>query len=890
MKRNFLIFILILMSIVTLAQVRDTVPAGKYRIITVGTRDYIKKNDFEVRVTSPTGVLIADTVFYVPSTAPNDTITTLMNARPSKKKAAILLQRGSNERKLTITVPKDSIILATYGSGSNPVISGFTTVTGWTNYGGGIYSKAISPESKPNVLMIDGVQYGYGRTPNEGSYYTYESFSTTVSITDNQLASSPDFDGAEVYIYKNEFKTDRCLITSHSGTTITYTRLVGGGTNYSGTNGEKYFIQNDIDCLDAFGEWAYLSGTLYVYFGATNPTTVTTKVSTIDHLIENTTNDYITIKNMTFEGSNSSSIYSSSTSSNYITVNNCTFNNSGGDGVTLNGSNATVTYNTFSNIAGNNENTTYYRGGTICIEGQNSNVSNNTINDNAMIEGIALNSLYMIPITIGNDNYSALYNTIDSTAYMGIYATNEATSGTIQYNRINASCQLLPDAGSIYMGHVHDGSLIKNNIVLNSGGNGIYIDEYAQGIRVEDNVVYNSEADGIKVHKGSRDTITGNLLYANEVGLNFTMWVNEDTLKNNYWAENIIVADTLHDVTELINRYQSGNDIGTGENNYYFGGADSSLFITNIYGSTPDDYLSDWKSVLGTDDGSNYEFKVYGDNVKFNYNNTKSPINIYQADSATDYLGNIYVDTTFTIQPFTGKVLFENFDIAEPDYLYGNFMQESFENTGSPGYDASGWVEVIGANTGNAVDENNTGTPPTGGGSQILRTSSNTTPTADATNSRAYTTFNSTGSINAVQSMYVDGWVYIEAHGLSTLTAAACVHLLDSTAAANPCIQLNVYNEAGTLKWYVSTYTNGATSNYTSSVTLTTGTWYHVKLKYDIANMTYGAWIGDTELISGSLTGTVRVNIDRIRLGVNATRELDVRYDLFNADTGTFSD
>lgn len=227
---------------------------------------------------------------------------------------------------------------------------------------------------------------------------------------------------------------------------------------------------------------------------------------------------------------------------------------------------------------------------------------------------------------------------------------------------------------------------------------------------------------------------------------------------------------------------------------------------------------------------------------------------------------------------------------TEPDYLYGNFMQESFENTGSPGYDESSWVEVIGANTGNAVDENNTGTPPTGGGSQILRTSSNTTPTADATNSRAYTTFNSTGSINAKQTMYVDGWVYIEAHGLSTLTAAACVHLLDSTAAANPCIQLNVYNEAGTLKWYVSTYTNGATSNYTSSVTLTTGTWYHIKLKYDIANMTYGAWIGSTELISGSLTGSVRVNIDRIRLGVNATRELDVRYDLFNADTGTFSD
>jgi len=235
-------------------------------------------------------------------------------------------------------------------------------------------------------------------------------------------------------------------------------------------------------------------------------------------------------------------------------------------------------------------------------------------------------------------------------------------------------------------------------------------------------------------------------------------------------------------------------------------------------------------------------------------------------------------------------VLFENFDIAEPDYLYGNIVQESFENTSTPGYDASGWVEVIGANTGNEVNENSTGTPPTGGGSQILRTSSNTTPTADATNSRAYTTFNSTGSINAVQAMYADLWVNVEGHSLSSLTAAACVHLLDSTAAANPCIQLNVYNEAGTLKWYVSTYTNGATSNYTSSVTLTTGTWYHVQMKYDITNMEYGVWINGTEIISAALTGTVRTNIDRLRLGVNATRELDVRYDLINLDTGRFRD
>jgi len=114
MKKILLIFVLALVSMITLSQVRDTVPAGKYRIITVGTRDYIKKNDFEVRVTSPTGVLIADTVFYVPSTAPSDTVATLMTAAANHGKAAILFQRGSSKN-TTIAISQDSLIFGSYG-------------------------------------------------------------------------------------------------------------------------------------------------------------------------------------------------------------------------------------------------------------------------------------------------------------------------------------------------------------------------------------------------------------------------------------------------------------------------------------------------------------------------------------------------------------------------------------------------------------------------------------------------------------------------------------------------------------------------------------------------------------------------------------------------------
>ncbi|KAF0234975.1 MAG: parallel beta-helix repeat-containing, partial [Prolixibacteraceae bacterium] len=48
------------------------------------------------------------------------------------------------------------IIYGAWGDGANPVISGFTTITGWTNEGGGIYSKTLTVESNPDIVTING--------------------------------------------------------------------------------------------------------------------------------------------------------------------------------------------------------------------------------------------------------------------------------------------------------------------------------------------------------------------------------------------------------------------------------------------------------------------------------------------------------------------------------------------------------------------------------------------------------------------------------------------------------------------------------------------------------------------------------------------------------------
>jgi len=217
----------------------------------------------------------------------------------------------------------------------------------------------------------------------------------------------------------------------------------------------------------------------------------------------------------------------------------------------------------------------------------------------------------------------------------------------------------------------------------------------------------------------------------------------------------------------------------------------------------------------------------------------------------------------------------------DPIYAYGDILQESFEGTG---YENS-WTEVVGSNTGVLVDEDNTESTITGGGSQILKTVSAIVPTATSTASRAYTTF----TAPVKQAIYADFWVYLDSHSITASSAQAVAILQDSTSAANTCITLSAYNNAGTLKFFVTTFNNNALANFTSSVTWELDTWYHAQLKYDITNMTYAVNINGSEITSGALTGTVRANVKRLRFGANATTTYTAFYDLVNLDSGEFS-
>src|ERR1035437_1608864 len=313
------------------------------------------------------------------------------------------------------------IIIGAYGTGAKPIISGFTTITGWTNEGGGIYSKAISTESATtNIVTINGVNTAMGRWPNTG-YMTYESHSGNTSITDNQLTGTPDWTGAELVLRRTQWTLNRNLITDHVSTTITYTPAAG--TWDGPTDGYGYFIQNSLNTLDVFGEWYYNGTTLYMYFGGNNPADYTVKISTLNELITTgidyrTHSNYITLDNITFEGSKLASVYLGQYSS-YWTILNCDFNFNGKDGIyAVQTSYLTINKNTFNQINNNAIRTNWL--------GDNTIIRNNTITNIGILPGMggldddSYDAIALQNRTASNGGSIVQYNTVEHVGHSGI--------------------------------------------------------------------------------------------------------------------------------------------------------------------------------------------------------------------------------------------------------------------------------------------------------------------------------------------------------------------------------------------------------------------------------------------------------------------------------------
>jgi len=526
-----------------------------------------------------------------------------------------------------------------------------------------------------------------GRWPNTG-WLLFDSNSGSTSITDNDL-SGRNFNGGEIVIRVVRWITDRETISSHSGSTINFPWSL---EYYSLSGGSGYFIQNDIDAFDILGDWAYVNGRVYMYFGSNSPNNYEVKTSTIDELVNLNNREYITFDNLEFEGANANAIYLEN--SRYINVNNCNFQDLGGNGIYApwggGSSYITVENSYFSNINNNG----------ISLDGNtdHSQVRYNTLQNIGVIDGLAgVKDGSAIGILVGGAYSTISYNNLDYIGYNGIHFGNQdypATNTKVSNNFINHFCQTKDDCGGIYTWEDGaTGKQITNNLVLNgmshaegiggyipdglhesvyhehTNGNGIYIDG-SDNILIQGNTVANNEGAGIFLNTQALNiNMQDNLAFNNVEGIQIISnrgsggEITGANIQNNIFVAKEANQYTLYYAT---GSGDSGvRQLGTVNNNYYARPIDDTDTIRtqiNIWnGPTTYRTLAGWQSYSGFDSNSHKSPKTISStsDLRFEYNPTSSSRTISLSGNYIDVKGNSYSGSV-TLQPYSSIVLIKN--------------------------------------------------------------------------------------------------------------------------------------------------------------------------------------------------------------------------------------
>lgn len=178
-------------------------------------------------------------------------------------------------------------------------------------------------------------------------------------------------------------------------------------------------------------------------------------------------------------------------------------------------------------------------------------------------------------------------------------------------------------------------------------------------------------------------------------------------------------------------------------------------------------------------------------------------------------------------------------------------VDENFEGTG---YEET-WAETV--NAGCTLDEDSTipGTPPTGAGSQCLKTI-----IVDGTSESAYALQTKTNQ----NISYIRAYIYCSQEGLADTFALRLAALYNSADAL--VARIIIIQVSGALKFNYQYYSGGALQSATA-VNMSLNTWYRVEYKYDITNMLWEWQIDGVSQGSGSLSAAT-LTPDRIVTGI----------------------
>jgi len=563
------------------------------------------------------------------------------------------------------------ITFAAYGIGKKPTISGLTTLRNWVNMGTNLWETECEFDGLVlNNLLINGVQQQMGRYPNTSAtnkgYLSIEYHNGNTQITDNQLKSTPNWTGAELVIRKNHWIIDKSEITNHNKNSLTYR----GGSAYIPMDGWGYFIQNHVSTLDKFGEWFYNAKTkkMVIYSNGIHPSTLAVDITTVETLVKIRGSNYITIKDITFNGSNTATILLSDLK--HVNIIRCDFISSG--------LNAIEAQNTLhcklenNTIVDTKNNAIYFS-----YNCNYTTIIHNTISKTGLMAGGGKNSddSYQA-LTIRGNNNLIYNNIIDSTGYIPI-RFEESGNSEVKNNLITNFAMTKDDGGGIYSWRGCDKEAIPStnkiidNIIINGIGapegtnninyrsvHGIYMDDNVANIEISGNTISNIAGSGIMLHNIKNITVQNNTLYNNNNQLKLVYDnCNAGFMRNLNLKNNILFSKT--NKQSIIEAYSTVNDIasfGVFHSNYYCQAKNDSLSFSvnfkrvsfSLWEFTVERNIIN-KNIL-------LNFPNFANSFQLEYNATQKDKVISLKSKYLDIKNKKYADT-ITLKPFSSIII-----------------------------------------------------------------------------------------------------------------------------------------------------------------------------------------------------------------------------------------
>jgi len=475
------------------------------------------------------------------------------------------------------------IVVAAWGKGPAPVVSGLMAPGPWKDEGQGIYTASLyGAPPRLRLVLRGGRLTAMGRHPNadapQKGYLTLSAPSAVTEIRATALDGQPDWTGAEAVIRTRHWIIDHRRIRQASPGRL----LLDSAATEAPQKGFGFFIQDDPRTLDQEGEWYHDRNLQQLRICAKKqaPALLGVEVARRPTLLVVRRQQYLHFESIFFRGANDYLVELDQAEG--ITIRNCRLA-FGGVGAIR--GRALTNSLLEANMIHDQHNDGIYLSGNC-----SSNIlRNNTIRNILLFPGMCRSgNTTGLGIYANGAGHRVMENRLDSCGFTPIRFGGDNV--LIHRNLVTRFNFIKDDEGGIYTWNnnpgapLNKGRVISENIVLHGIGakegtpgharaDGIYLDDNSGGVEITGNTVAWCSHHGIYIHDAHHTIIRNNLCFANrrsQVTYKYDEVAPNGEIRNMVLEYNILFSQ---DAGVPVLRMESIRDdiriMGTANNNLY---------------------------------------------------------------------------------------------------------------------------------------------------------------------------------------------------------------------------------------------------------------------------------------------------------------------------------